>query len=296
MDTRRFPRPYGITSMMIEYHKTQDDTVLSRVKNFCINQWLINNGQLSGITYTINQLAIILHVDMSEIRIVMRDQLMNSKIWQADNQKQIIEGMLGEQLSWVLEDRMAVSQQLDLLRESQGDGYKPFISAEVNKAMKLKLDTTNNLAQVIRSLVGGTNINISVDQSEHTSNVQNNITLEDARKIVMETQQQLDMNKTKELRLLETQYDLESLPEVVATKQSNIDVSKEGLNFNNTELSSIIDDYKGAMGESEKVSHEMRREIEQRIDPDQPDPELNIYEDLEETQDNFSAEQFLLPQ
>lgn len=293
MTTTRFPRPYGITAMMVEYHKTQDDALLARVKNFLINQWLINNGTLSGSPYTINQLAVLLHVDMSEIRIVMRDQLMNSKIWQAENHKSIVEGMLGEQLAWVLEDRMAVSQQLEILRNSQGDTYKPFISAEVNKAMKLKLDTTSNLANVIKSLIGGTNININVDQSENTTNVQNNLTIEDARKLIIETNRELEMDKTKELKLLETQYDISSLPEVVATKQAGIDTSKEGLSFNNSELASIMDDYKGAMEESTKVSHEMRREIEERIDTDAPDPELDIYEDYEETPDPFQASNFL---
>lgn len=293
MTTTRFPRPYGITAMMVEYHKTQDDALLARVKNFLINQWLINNGTLSGSPYTINQLAVLLHVDMSEIRIVMRDQLMNSKIWQAENHKSIVEGMLGEQLAWVLEDRMAVSQQLEILRNSQGDTYKPFISAEVNKAMKLKLDTTSNLANVIKSLIGGTNININVDQSENTTNVQNNLTIEDARKLIIETNRELEMDKTKELKLLETQYDISSLPEVVATKQAGIDTSKEGLSFNNSELASIMDDYKGAMEESTKVSHEMRREIEERIDTDAPDPELDIYEDYEETSDPFQASNFL---
>lgn len=293
MTTTRFPRPYGITAMMVEYHKTQDDALLARVKNFLINQWLINNGTLSGSPYTINQLAVLLHVDMSEIRIVMRDQLMNSKIWQAENHKSIVEGMLGEQLAWVLEDRMAVSQQLEILRNSQGDTYKPFISAEVNKAMKLKLDTTSNLANVIKSLIGGTNININVDQSENTTNVQNNLTIEDARKLIIETNRELEMDKTKELKLLETQYDISSLPEVVATKQAGIDTSKEGLSFNNSELASIMDDYKGAMEESTKVSHEMRREIEERIDTDAPDPELDIYGDYEETPDPFQASNFL---
>lgn len=291
---KRFPRPYGITALMVEYHKTKDAEMLSRIKNSMINAWLINNGYLSGVSYTINQLAQVLRVDMSEIRIVMRDQLLNSKIWQTENQKNIVEGMLGEQLAWVLEDRMAVSQQLDLLRASQGDTYKPFISAEVNKAMKLKLDTTSNLANVIKSLIGGTHVNVNIDQSENTTNVQNNITLEDARKLILETNRELEMDKSKELRLLETQYDLESLPQVVATKQSGIDTSKEGLTFNNNELMQITDNYKGAMAESEKVSHEMRRVIEQKIDTDAEDPELDLYDDYEEEPETFEAENFLL--
>ena len=36
----------------------------------------------------------------------------------------------------------------------------------------------------------------------------------------------------------------------------------------------ITDDYKGAMSSFSKEHHELRREIEMRIDPDEEDPEL----------------------
>lgn len=290
----RFPRPYGTTAMMVEYHKTKDQTLFKRIKDNLINHWLINNGYLCGIPYTINKLAILLQVDLQDIRIIMRNQMLNAKIWQADKQKEMLEAMMGEQLSWILEDRMAVSQQLELLKESQGDTYKPFVSAEVNKAMKLKLETTGNLAQVLRSFTGGSNFNINIDNSETNVQNTNNITLEEARMLVMDTQRELAIDKSKELRLLETQYDLASLPEVCATKQQGVDTSKEGLSFNNQEMNQIIDDYKGAMAESTKVSHDMRREIMEKIDPNEPEPELAIYEDLEE-EEPFSAENFLIP-
>lgn len=295
-NVRRFPRPFGITQMMVEYHNSKDDTLLQRIKKLLINQWLINNGSLSGIPYTINKLAVLLHVDLAEIRLVMRDQMLNAKIWDNQSQKEILQAVMGEQLSWVMEDRMQASQQLDLLMESQGNSYKPFVSAEVNKAMKLKLDTTNNLQQVIRALTGGNTTNITIDNSETNVQQNNNITIEEARLLVIETNQELSRDKSSELKLLETQYDIHSLPEVVATKQSGVDTSKEGLSFNNTELNLIADDYKGAMAESTNVHHQMRREIEERIDPESPDPELDIYDDLlSDTRDSFNAEQYILP-
>lgn len=296
MNVTRFPRPFGTTPLMVEYHKTKDPALLKKVKDTLINHWLINNGYLCGTPYTINKLAIILNVELRDIRIIMRNQILNAKIWQADHQKEMVEAMMGEQLSWILEDRMAASQQFELLKEAQGDTYKPFVSAEVNKAMKLKLETTNNLSQVIKSFIGGSNFNINIDNSE--TNVEthtNNITIEEARMLIMDTHKELFTDKSHELKLLETQYDLGSLPEVCATKQLGVDTSKEGLNFNNTELNLIMDDYKGAMAESTKVSHDMRREIMERMDPNEPEPELSIYEDLDDEPDTFSAENFLIP-
>ena len=94
---------------------------------------------------------------------------------------------------------------------------------------------------------------------------------------------------------MEDRYDIKSLPEVVATKQEGVDTSKEGLNLNKAELMQITDDYKGAMGSFSKEHHELRREIEMNIDPDEEDPELYTYEEeLPEEEDNSSfASQFL---
>ena len=57
----------------------------------------------------------------------------------------------------------------------------------------------------------------------------------------------------------------------------------------------ITDDYNGAMSSFSKEHHELRREIEMRIDPDEEDPELYQYEDFEEEEkeDGSFASQFL---
>lgn len=83
------------------------------------------------------------------------------------------------------------------------------------------------------------------------------------------------------------------MPEVVATKQEGVDVSKEGLNINKQELAQITDDYKGALEVSSREHHELRREIEMRVDPDEEDPELIPYEEIEEEDDTPFTARFL---
>ena len=51
-----------------------------------------------------------------------------------------------------------------------------------------------------------------------------------------------------------------------------------------------------ALEAAEYDHHAMRREIEMRIDPDEPDPELTQYDEAEEIKDednSFSVENFL---
>ena len=294
-DIKRFPRPLGLTAMMKEYNATKDPSLLSKAQDYLINQWLMGNGVICGVMYDINLLSQKLGLDINYIRMYMRDRLLNSKIWDKDRQEEMVTGLLGEQLAWAMEDRMEVSHQVQVLREAQGGKYTPFISAELNKALKLKLDSSNSLQTIVRNLIGGSTTNIF--QQFNQQNIQaadsQFISIDEARELIQEQQQVLP--KSEEAKLLEAKYDIHSLPEVVAIKQEGIDTSKEGLSLNKTELNMITDDYKGAMASSSREHHEMRREIEQNIDLDEPDPELDIYytEYEEEDEDNNISEQFL---
>ena len=226
----------------------------------------------------------------------MRDRLLSSKIWDKDKQEELLQALMGEQLAWALEDRMEISHQLQILRDSQGGKYTPFISSEVNKTLKLKLESSTSLQSIIRNLTGGNTTNIfNQFNQQNNLNTENTISIEEARTIVLESQKVL--TKTEEAKLLEDKYDINSLPEVVATKQEGVDTSKEGLNLNKKELNQITDNYKAAMEISSKEHHELRREIEMRIDTDSYDPEMDRYleddEILEAEEDTSLAASFL---
>lgn len=292
----RFPRPMGTTAMALEYQKTHEEESLVKVQNYLINQWLMGNGVLCGVTYDINSFSNGLGIDIEYVRVFMRDRLLSSRIWDKDKQEELLNALLGEQLAWALEDRMEISHQLQILRDSQGGKYTPFISSEVNKTLKLKLESSTSLQSIIRNLTGGNTTNIfNQFNQQNNLNTENTISIEEARTIVLESQKVL--TKTEEAKLLEDKYDINSLPEVVATKQEGVDTSKEGLNLNKKELNQITDNYKAAMELSSKEHHELRREIEMRIDPDEEDPEMDRYleddEILESEEDTSLAASFL---
>lgn len=281
----------GTTAIMEEYHRTKDTSILDKAKNYLINQWLMGNGVLCGIAYDINTFSQKLGIDINYIRIYMRDRVLMNNLWNKENQDKMLESLLGEQLAWALEDRMEVSHQVNILRDSQGGKYTPFISAELNKALKLKLESSTSLQSIIRNLTGGNTTNI-FNQFNQQNNINTDaepgIDQDEARKIILET---VGEDTTESARYLETKYDMEALPEVVATKQEGVDTSKEGLGFSTTELDLITDDYKGAMEASSREHHEMRREIEMKIDPNAEDPELDIYDvdPIEEPETSFTA-------
>lgn len=283
--THRFPRPLGITALSTEYQQNPSQEGLTRLFNYIINFWFMNNGVICGKAYDKNSLCMLFNIDPHYINEFMSAQIVTSRIWDKSKQDDLLNGLISEQLAWALEDRMEVSQQLSLLKASQGNKYTPFVTAEVNKALKLRLESSTSLQSIIRNLTGGGSTNLFINN--HTENNVNNtnyITIEEARALVLDSCKSLP--KSDEVKLLEAKYDIGSLPEVVAKHQTGVDTSKEGLNLKGIELNAITDNYKGAIEVSSKEHHELRREIEQNIDPYEEDPELAIYEeDFDELED-----------
>ena len=260
---------------MIQYHQSGDTTIISNVQNYLIGQWSMNNGMICGIHYSIAQLAMYIGVDPEQIKTYMRDKVLNSKIWDKENQEKILMGLLGEQLIWAMEDRMDIASQVQILQEAQGNKYVPYLTAELNKALKLRLDSSSSIQNIVRNMSGGGSTNIFNQIINANNNVQQQqyITFEEARKILED--KSTTENTTDEAKILEAKYDIKSLPEVVAYAQGL--KATDGSKLNNNELNAITDSYKETLIESPKLHHEMRREIEENIDPESEDPELDRY-------------------
>ena len=94
----------------------------------------------------------------------------------------------------------------------------------------------------------------------------------------IEDEKAKDALYTQELKYIEGVHKdkLREMPVVVATEQRGIDTSKEAMAISQSELNQIADDYMGAIESFDKEHHEIRREIELGIDPDDPDPELDL--------------------
>lgn len=295
--SRRLPRPNGATALATEAIISQDANLKKAWVDFMVNQWLLSNGFICGTQYDIQTFAKVMSISVDEIRVRMRDTIITSRIFDKDKQEKLLYGLMGELLSWTMEDRMKINAQVDLLTKAQGGKYVPFISAELNKVLKLGLESGTALQGVLNRLMGGGTTNIfNLFQQNNDNSVTNNyVTTTEVLEILADETKQLD--KPEQAKLLEARYDLQALPVVVATEQEGIDTSKEGLGgkINITKLNSITDNLKGAMSSADDDHHSMRREIEMRIDPDEEDPELSLYDDYDEVQQEkpFSARNYL---
>lgn len=297
---KRIPRPFGATSLAAQYHITQDKNYLHQFNSLMIQQWCLCSGNICGTTYDIQSLANSLKVPVESIRIHMRDQVLQSRVWDNEYQEELLKGLIGHMISWTLEDRMRINGQINLLTASQGGQYKPFISAELNKAMKMGLESSTAMQSLIARLTGGgqtTNI-FNMFQQNNEQKINNNfVTRDDVLEILAGEQKQLP--KSEQALLLETRYDLSSLPEVVATRQDGVDTSKEGLveRLDVKKLQQATDNLKAANLAALEEHHAMRREIEMNIDQDEEDPELEEYENDysdDDDKETFSTSNYLL--
>ena len=178
--------------MMVEYHQTVSpeikDVKKKNIITHVVNQWALNNGLLCGVIHNPSSLASYLGCDIEDINMVLRERLLNNRIWDKQNQEEILNAITGISISMAMEDRMEAASQVEILKRSQGDHYVPFISAELRQALDLKMKAGAQLSSMIKNIMGGTTnvFNINNQSSAGVMEQNNFVTKEDALKILEE--------------------------------------------------------------------------------------------------------------
>ena len=270
----RFPRGLGITQLALQAN-AGDDEALKNLTEFVIHTWIVNNGKLWSRVYSVNELADFLKCEPSIIQMQMKQTFLDNGLFDRNKMDEIADSLMGACIGWALEDRMEISQQLQILRDSQGGRYAPFITAEVNKAIGLKQQSTTSLQSLVRAVSGGGTVNIFNQQNNQFNNTGESepvLTRDIAMSMIQK--ELADKGGIKEIEYVENQYDFKELPVVVATKQEGNRGDKEDLTLKKAELDSVTGDYHGALKVFEEDHHQIRREIEEGIDYEEIDPEL----------------------
>lgn len=270
----RFPRGMGVTQLALQAN-AGDDEALKNLTKFIIHTWIVNNGKLWAKVYSVNELADFLKCEPAIIQMQMKQTFLDNGLFDRSKMNEIADSLMGACISWALEDRMEVSQQVQILRDSQGGRYAPFITSEVNKALGLKQQSTTSLQSLVRAVTGGGTVNIFAQQNNQFNNgAQEEQTLTRDEAMEMIQRELADKGGIKEIEYVENQYDFKELPVVVATKQNGNMVEKEGLTLKNGELDSVTGDYHGALKVFDEDHHQIRREIEEGIAYEEVDPEI----------------------
>ena len=258
MNNTRVPRPIGITEISRLYNMTNDNEHYIELHQRLIHHYIRNNFSYCGIYYNIEEFAKLTGVKEPDIMRHMGTygkqlQEVHKELTQGD----MVRALTNLSFSWAMEDKSLISQQIAILQSSQGATYVPFISGELNKAIKLGMDANNNIMGLLKTITSGTGA-LAPYEEQGQSN-EKGITADEAVRLFKAHDVTPLQKDQLQLDRLSQEYNIPEMPIVNALLQTNLDTSKEGLS-----LMSLTD-----IDPDRIIGHSNRREEEFEIDPDQ---------------------------
>lgn len=231
----RIPRPIGTTEIGRHYNKTKDKDILQELIQHVVQHYIDTGFKYCHNIMDLYSFSQYVNIDVT---LIQQQMIQRSKalinLDDPESQSDHLRAVLNSVLSCALSDRNRALTQYEHLAKAQGQTYKPFISGEVNKALKLTLDTTSNLTALYKALMGNdASIVINNNNANNQNNTDNYLTIDKALTV-------LHQNSPKALtpgepnplaQGLYLEHQLGDTPEVVASKQQGLDTSKEGLSF-----------------------------------------------------------------
>lgn len=259
MNTKRIPRPKGLTELSIIYNKTQTEEALNNLQTHIIKHYVYTDFRLNHEKLNLEEFSQITGIHASQVYPYIMDynKLQYNFLDETDKQK-LYGDLTNGILMGSLKDRMAIEKHVNVMLQSQGAGYKAFISSEVTRALKLLIDSNANMLQIHQRLFGQNAPTVTITNQ----NQQNSLTVLEAQEMIQSNETVKPLLEDPEAReQLYLDYNLSDMPEVNANKQQGIDTSNEGLGFNALVLDSNTDDA--------PITHIDRRAEELDLDLDQ---------------------------
>ena len=262
-NNQRIPRPKGSTELSILYNKDKSTTNLNELQNHIINHYVNTNYTYNGIKLNIEQFSMITNIPIDMVYPIIYNKEQTLFTMLSDEERFNVSGVFKNMLfNGSLNAHIAVQQHVAAMLQSQGDSYKPFISSEVTKALKLYLDSNDSIARVHQQMFGTQG---PMFQINNINNQQNTLSVSEAHMLLNNDKTNLPLLEDNEARQqLYLQHNISDLPEINANMQQNIDTSREGISFNVP----LVDDAL-VTSEDEDLGHINRRADEYEIDLDQ---------------------------
>lgn len=144
----RIPRPQGATYLAKVYQQTGANEAKANLFKHLITIYTLDGFRYNNHQVSIPKLAEILKIPTEEIMAQVADVGSNlGNLASSQNIEKTIKSIVTLATTWAIQDRGLISDQVNQLLKSQGKSYKPFISGEVNKSLKLLLESNKNLME-----------------------------------------------------------------------------------------------------------------------------------------------------
>lgn len=228
MNKQRIPRPLGLTELSFKYNTMYDNEAYNNLIQGLINHYTRNNFHYNGIRMTLEELSINTMVKYEELLKAFNNfEQSLGTIIDPKATDDLYRVIISKAIFGSLEDRSLIAQQLNMLLSSQGGSYKPFITGEVNKALKLMLDSTANFQSLLRMVPGS--IGPFIPNAPEANKEDKGLTVDEVIGLLKSENVEGLLQSDKEKEKVYLEHHIEDAPEVCALKQVGIDTSKEGV-------------------------------------------------------------------
>lgn len=273
MEQRRIPRPKGLTLLARQSNKnTRNQKEREKIiKERIIQEWLNQHGYLNETFISIQELSTLYMIPIKRIHryIASYKNHMGEIFNKGKDLQEMLQISVSHCFSGAFEDKMLAYKQLQLLLKSQGDAYKPFISAEVNQSLKTLQAANVNIMGMLKMFMGtdakGTTINI-MQQNNQSTELNQYVTPDKALELI----EQKGLNNLKQdeekLKLLATKHNLIECPEVAVNAETEANTSNSTMKdeaVHNALHGGLITNI-----DFEELTHDNRREAEYGIPSD----------------------------
>lgn len=193
----RIPRPAGTTFLSIAYNQNQDTGNKDRLLAHVVYCYTSSGFRWNNKPIPLPTFAQIIQTPTNKImELISKSGEQMGSLLNPDHLKSTIESIITLSASWAIQDRGQIQKQVEDLLRSQGGKYMPFVTSEVNKALKLTLDSNKNLIETFKSLLTNNQTNIlNIFNQPGTSESESLLTPEHAIQLI------LDNNKTQQKAL-----------------------------------------------------------------------------------------------
>lgn len=217
------------------YHTIEDNqSIKQNIISMYIKTYVQNNYTINGEYYSIEEVGTLLKVPVSILQCMLNEYMQNSEIQRNPEYSQAIARDIIFRANFLaLEATHKARKQLLTLEYSQAGQYQPFISSEVNKAIKNVMDGANTMANLAEKMLPKTSA-FNIINNGQTATVNNLILTPDmATKAIEDTlkSQYQEVGSEAHLALISSRNPSSSLalPTIEATAEIEATVEKKAL-------------------------------------------------------------------
>jgi len=156
----RIPRESGVTLLSTEFRKNPDEETFQKLILHVVRRYVLRGFNYLGIPISVSEFSNYMGIPHNKMLAIMTDVADSVGYLNKDNSKQMMGMIASMSMQYALQDRSRVESQFMKLDRAQGDGYAPFISSEVNKTLKLLMESNKQLADSFNGFFNTSSTNV----------------------------------------------------------------------------------------------------------------------------------------